>query len=121
MRLTGAIALLVAGPLLATAARAAPTCSVEVHPRFNLYVVSVDGKPFKNKHYIDREDAALLSRVLVESGQCVAARKVATCGLDGNPPNRRRVQLASAGSARQSAAGADPAQLTWSSPGCGQP
>lgn len=147
MRHGAAFALLCVGALAARAGFAAPTCSVEVHPRFNLYVVSVDGVPFKNKHYIDRDDASQLSRVLVESGYCVAAQPrapTATLAADMpatspeatkptlasreltscDPPPVQpaaRVRLASANASGAKARAADPAQLSWRAGDCKRP
>lgn len=116
MKLAATLSLLAAGVLYASASSAAPTCSIEIHPRFNLYVISVGGKPFKNKHYVDYDDAALLQRVLVESGHCVPSQKVAKCDSRGDTLNGNVVRLADAGGKKKRAA--DPAQLSWSPTDC---
>ena len=112
------LALLSAGLLYASAGAAAPTCSVEIHPRFNLYVISVNGMPFKNKHYVDYDDAALLHKVLVDSGHCVAAQKVARCDQGGKSGKDKIVRLAGGANTKANARSSDPAALGWSSTAC---
>ena len=118
MKLATTLALFSAGMVCASASIAAPTCSIEIHPRFNLYVISVDGKPFKNKHYVDYDDAALLQRVLVDAGDCVPVQKVAKCDSRGNTGSRKNVLLAGATTGSTKKRTADAAQLSWSSSGC---
>ncbi|HEX9586047.1 MAG TPA: hypothetical protein VGB36_16235 [Gammaproteobacteria bacterium] len=116
MKFAAVLALLAAGMLYAPADSAVPACAIEIHPRFNLYVISVGGRPFKNKHYVDYDDAARLHRVLVDAGHCVPAQKIAKCGSPGDAQGRKLVGLAGAG--------ADPAnnragaRLSWSPADC---
>lgn len=116
MKFAAALPLLAAGMLYAPAGSAVPACGIEIHPRFNLYVISVSGRPFKNKHYVDYDDAALLHRVLVDAGHCVPAQKIAICDSPGDAQGRRFV--------RPAGAGADPAnkragaRLSWSPADC---
>lgn len=116
MKFATTLSLLSAGMLHASAVHAAPTCSIEIHPRFNLYVVSVGGKPFKNKHYVDYDDAALLRRVLVDAGDCVPAQKVAKCDSGKDTESGQIVRLAGAGPVKKRAA--DDTQLRWSPTDC---
>lgn len=116
MKTAATLSLLAAGIIYASTTNAAPVCGIEIHPRFNLYVVNVDGKPFKNKHYVDYDDAALLHRVLVDGGRCVPAQTVAKCDPSGNAGHARIVRLAATGPGKKRPAGA--AQLSWSPGDC---
>ncbi len=121
MKHAAVVVLLSVGMLYASASTAAPTCSIEIHPRFNLYVISVGGKPFKNKHYVDYDDAALLQRVLVDSGHCVPSQKVAKCGTGARPGDGNKVLLAGGKIASTQPRSTDPAGVTWSSNDCAAP
>lgn len=118
MKHAATVILLFAGMFYASASAAAPTCGIEIHPRFNLYVISVDGKPFKNKHYVDYDDAALLQRVLVDSGHCVPSQKVAKCGTGAPSDDGNKVLLAGSKITSTQLRSTDSARVTWSSNDC---
>lgn len=106
--------------ILSPGAALAATCSIDIHPRFNLYVINVDGKPFKNKHYVDYGDAALLRSVLVEAGRCVPVEKLAKCGSGGST-GRTRVVLLPGATAGPKNTRSGNAQLNWSADACRRP
>ena len=62
----------------------AAVCDLDIDLVYNLYVVSVDGEPFKGKRYIAYEDVLLLRDVLVETGECALAPPGLRCELVDN-------------------------------------
>ena len=62
----------------------AAVCDIEVDPNFPLYMVTVDGKAFKNKRYVDPTDALALRDVLVSTGVCQRTKKLRRCSVREN-------------------------------------
>ena len=60
-------------------AAAAAICDVEIDLQYNLFVVTIDGEPFKGKRYIAYEDVVMLRDVLVETGECQLPAQVYAC------------------------------------------
>ena len=57
----------------------AAICDVEIDLQYNLFVITVDGQPFKGKRYIAYEDVVMLRDVLVETGECRLPATVYPC------------------------------------------
>ena len=78
-KLLTALGLLATSAMFAEQAMAA-TCDIEVDARA-LYAVTVDGHPFKDKHYLTYDDALALRDVLVSSGVCKRAKVSRKCDV----------------------------------------
>ncbi len=57
----------------------------------SLYAVTVDGRPYKNKHYVSYDDALKLRDVLVATGACRLAAPVHRCEVREESPGAFRV------------------------------
>ena len=80
MRILSALCLLGAFSVQAAEPPAA-ICDIEID-NHALYVVTVDGAAFKDKHYLTYDDAVQLRDVLVGTGMCTRATTLRQCSVE---------------------------------------
>ena len=59
----------------------AATCELQVDEQMGVYIIALDGAPFKNKRYLTYQDAVKLRDVLISSGTCRHPKNLRKCGV----------------------------------------
>ena len=59
----------------------AATCELQVDAQMGMYIIALDGAPFKDKRYLTYQDALKLRDVLIGSGTCRHPKNLRKCGV----------------------------------------